>query len=490
LDVKFPDVSHHGQGLRLSSCGVADGSFLDGRRPPPWFAGLTLWHAMPSQVKIAPPPTRNLSSGSYVQMYFVLRPRAENGGFAVTSAYREVLFRFGSWCYGGSVQLTPTIALADVPHVIPALRMQQSRLEFVYAADAVPASSPYAKPMAFMMKHVPLMEREIASAEDVLSKLVDRLTAMGLGDSISAWLEGDAAQSFFEFSVAASDAEAKCLAAVELVATKTYFASGVLLVVIYFAGAFYCVVGDGGAEQPLLDSKFPDVSAKGRGYQVHAYGDGAAGWPGLRKVSVWQSSGAMQAEMEARLGKEAADAAEAEASASAQPTLATSAAVDEMERSAGAKAESPSSSSSSTAASSPRTDAQSAKASSSGDGDGDGDDVAGAKGADTSAAVSEAKLPGGLPVTAEAKDGGLRDHGAGLGDAARMGRQSLGAFHRLAPLGKGGSELGKLSSSLGSGGLAAPWDASGKPLALGKGPLGSSGSPFGKASPLDFKKSP
>ena len=109
-------------------------------------------------------------------MYFVMRPRAENGGFAVTSAYREVLFRFGSWCYGGSVQLTPLINLSDIPHVIPALRMQQSRLEFVYSADQVPATSPYTKPMAYMMKHAPLMEREIFTAEDVLSKLVERLT--------------------------------------------------------------------------------------------------------------------------------------------------------------------------------------------------------------------------------------------------------------------------------------------------------------------------
>ena len=174
--------------LASAPAGSAEGAF-DGREPPPWYRGLSLWHALPSEVKIAPPPTRNLSTGSYVQMYMVLRPRAENGGFAVTSAYREVLFRFGSWCYGGSVQLTPVIALGDIPHVIPALRMQQSRLEFVYGADAVPATSPYAKPMAYMMKHTPLMEREIGSAEDVLSKLVERLTAMGMGDSISSWLE-------------------------------------------------------------------------------------------------------------------------------------------------------------------------------------------------------------------------------------------------------------------------------------------------------------
>jgi len=219
-------------------------------------------------------------------------------------------------------------------------------------------------------------------------------------------------------------------------------------------------------------------------HQVNSYGEGAAGWPGLRKLSVWQSTGAMQAEMEARLGKEAAEAA-----ASAQPTLATSAAVDEMERVSGSKAESPSS---------PRAEGQGAKdgpPSSNGNMDAaEADDAADAKSSDRGGAASpgsEAKALG-VPLTAEAKDGGggLRDHGAGLGDTARMGRQSLGAFHRLAPLGKGGpgaggSELGKLNLSLGNspGGLKAPWDATGKPLA-------SLGSPFGKPSPLDFKKSP
>lgn len=39
--------------------------------------------------------------------------------------------RFGSWCYSGTVQLTPTLALVDIPHVIPALRMQQSKLDFM-----------------------------------------------------------------------------------------------------------------------------------------------------------------------------------------------------------------------------------------------------------------------------------------------------------------------------------------------------------------------
>ena len=82
-----------------------------------------------------------------------------------------------------------------------------TRARFLLSASPlplkVPATSPYAKPMAYMMKHAPLMEREIGSAEDVLSKLVERLGAMGLGESIATWLDGDPTQSFFEFTVSA-----------------------------------------------------------------------------------------------------------------------------------------------------------------------------------------------------------------------------------------------------------------------------------------------
>ena len=43
-----------------------------------------------------------------------------------------------------------------------------------------------------------------ANALDLLAKLVERLSAMGLGDSISQWLDGDSSQSFFEFQLAPS----------------------------------------------------------------------------------------------------------------------------------------------------------------------------------------------------------------------------------------------------------------------------------------------
>ena len=310
--------------------------------------------------------------------------------------------------------------------------------------------------------------------------------------------QGESSQSFFEFAISASDEEAKVLGPVELVATKTYFASGIVLVVIYFSGIFYVVVTDAGAEQPLLDSKFPDVSrsvffrqpplaafflkdarwcppcffgrqvsSKGRGYQVNSYGDGAEGWPGLRKVSVWQTTGAMQAEMDAR-----------QATASAgKPVLATAEAVDQLEREQGAK-----SAVGGSGGGGGEEHAAGAKASSGIEPTGP-EEVAEAKA--SPAAAAEAKAP----AMAESKDGPrsplMASHGAGLGDAARAEGQSLGAFHRLKPMSGMAGQLEKIRGTMGAGAAAAPWDASGRPLATGKG----LGSPFGKAS-LDFKKSP
>lgn len=49
--------------------------------------------------------------------------------------------------------------------------------------------------------------------------------------------------------------------------------------------------------------RFPNVSAKGRGYQIRAMTEGPEGWEELRKVSVWQTTAALQQEMEAKMIK-------------------------------------------------------------------------------------------------------------------------------------------------------------------------------------------
>jgi hypothetical protein len=100
------------------------------------------------------------------------------------------------------------------------------------------------------------------------------------------------------------------MSGIELVATKTYHPSGVVTITIYFMNTIYVCVLDGGKENPLLDSRFPDVSGKGRGYQIQTYDHGQRDWPEIRKVSIWQTVSALEAEFR---GHAAAAAAQAQA---------------------------------------------------------------------------------------------------------------------------------------------------------------------------------
>ena len=74
----------------------------------------------------------------------------------------------------------------------------------------------------------------------------------------------------------------------------------------------YVTLLENAGEAPLLDSRFPDVSGKGRGYQLQAFNSGTPDWPELRKVSVWQTVGALEQEfrdkaLELAQSKDAAD---------------------------------------------------------------------------------------------------------------------------------------------------------------------------------------
>ena len=311
LDVKFPDLSQPGAGLCLKHYTDADDCI---------FSKLTLWHGLggKQQAKhtnvIQQPKTTNLSSDAYVQMYIILRGHKEiqNGNYNVAatklisqnqkktngiSPHHDVLFRFGSWCYSGSVQLTPELELQDLPHIIPALRMQQSRLDFVCDVSKMPTTSPFTKPMAYLAGIAQHLEKELVASEAVLQKLVDQLAAFDVGSSVSRWLDGEGPQSFFEFQLADSKKMKKAFRGVELVATKTYSPTGVVLICVMFQGTIYVVLSENSSEAPLLDSRFPDVSSKGRGYLVGAYPDGLPGWRELRKVSIWQTRQALEADL-------------------------------------------------------------------------------------------------------------------------------------------------------------------------------------------------
>lgn len=193
LDVRFPDVSHHGQGLLLSC-------YND---PTVSFRKLTLWHAVDDKpIERAMPKIKTLSvaTNDYQQTYCVMQSTWDKQSPSL-SVYHDVLFRFGSWCYAGRVQLTPSLTLSDIPFVIPALRMQQSRLDYVFDTTNIPTTSPFAPCLEFAHELAPLIGEQITASEVALRSLIDRLSKMGLGESIARWLEGDPGNSFFEFKL-------------------------------------------------------------------------------------------------------------------------------------------------------------------------------------------------------------------------------------------------------------------------------------------------
>ena len=343
LDLRFPDVSKRGEGMHLASYTLLH---------RPW-EKLTLWHLLDDgntvdsagrlasgaagvdsegNVKKVPVPrTLSLSSGNYQQTYCVLRSAWE-GAQPKINMLHESLFRFGSWCYCGRVQLTPTMELGDIPYVIPALRMQQSLMSFLCAVDAMPATSLFAPALEYLQSREALIESVIEHSIEALEALIDKLSRMGLGDAVAKWIDGEENSSFFEFKIDPTLATREAFKAVEVVANKTYHASGIITKSIFYNYTLYVMVEDGSSENPLLDSTFPDVSGKGRGYQIFNYADAATrkaaraavgkvcsdsgarngvtseddsltghpAWPELKKVSIWQTTTALEQEFRER----------------------------------------------------------------------------------------------------------------------------------------------------------------------------------------------
>jgi hypothetical protein len=191
LDIRFPDVSKHGQGLLLATYSDDEYSWKK----------LSLWNVIAAEVTKRPIPkikTLSIASSSYEQTYCIMKSTWDSSS-PTLSVHHDALFRFGSWCYSGRVQLIPSLSLSDVPFVIPALRMQQSRLDYLCDVSNIPTTSPFAPILKYLYDIAPSIENEIVNSEEVIRSLIERLEGMGLGDSISKWLDGDSSNSFFEF---------------------------------------------------------------------------------------------------------------------------------------------------------------------------------------------------------------------------------------------------------------------------------------------------
>lgn len=177
--------------------------------------------------------------------------------------------------------------------------MQQAKLRFLFDTSNIPDDNEFVEALQYIQNIQPFLEDQIIQSETTLLALIDKLSSMGVGDSVSKWLQGDANNSFFEFKVSPEDKLHRALKDIELVAAKTYSA-GIVTISVIFQHTVYVCIQETGDDNPLLDSKFPDISGKGRGYQIQSYDNGIEGWRTLRKVSVWQTVGALEEEFRER----------------------------------------------------------------------------------------------------------------------------------------------------------------------------------------------
>lgn len=210
------------------------------------------------------------SDSSYVQSYIILKAAGNK------KKEREVMFRFGSWCYSGKVDLSQAhICLQDVPALIREVRLAQPNLNFVGDVSTLADTNRFFKPMQRMTRILPtFLEEEAASCEDYLRQI--------MGEEIS---END---YFFEFACEKDSMASNDFEAVELVCNKIYNGTGVIAISIYHSGNWCLKFEDGSSENPLLDSKFPDLSKKRNGIQLKTYQVGCGSLTEFRSLSLWQ----------------------------------------------------------------------------------------------------------------------------------------------------------------------------------------------------------
>lgn len=216
----------------------------------------------------------DMSGPGYMQIYIVKTPEIGSGS-------REALFRYGSWVYTGKVDFgVPALHLGDIPEMLPALQRQQGKLGYTCEVTSFPTASPFFQVVRQYMAAVQFLHDEMIAVQDTLAAMAEV--------GVTSWIDAEWAASFFELSLELTPE----LAAVEAIASKTYFPSGIVLHCVLFAGSLYCVLATSAEDLPLLDVAFPDVTARCRGAQVKAYaaGEGPPGarMPTARRLTVWE----------------------------------------------------------------------------------------------------------------------------------------------------------------------------------------------------------
>jgi hypothetical protein len=276
LDVEFPDVSQEGDGITL---GIYD--FNESDDESIQWQKLSLWQSVSAEQSIlnnSEFPSENISllANMYVQTYCILKPNKPD------QADRDVMFRFGSWCYTGNVELIEALKIDDIPHVIPALRIQQHKLAYLCDVSSMPEDNLFTNPMMINDQIIKMLESEILTVESALENLRNRAPDF-------SWIDENLNNIFFEFDSITKDESIFAQKKIDLIATKSYRPNGLVVMTTYFDGTFYVCVNYCDGDQPLLDSEFPSI-VRGRGYQLKTYPSGLDALPQLRRLSIWESA--------------------------------------------------------------------------------------------------------------------------------------------------------------------------------------------------------
>jgi hypothetical protein len=290
LDISFPDIMREGNGATLA---IYDSREEENDSDTISWVKLSLWQSVPveSQVfKNAPASsTVSLATNTYGQSYCILKPNKAD------RSNRDVLFRFGSWCYSGRAELIDTLCIEDIPLVIPALRAQQNKLAFLCHSSEMLTDNIFTAPLAHISEITNLMEREVIASEGAL---------VALQKQSMLDLDEDPKHMFFQFETVANNVLQK--SHIDCIATKTYRPNGLVVMSIFFRGTFYVCLSPGEENQPLLDSAFPCI-VQGKGYQIKQYPSGLSEWPELRKLSLWRNAESLTSKEELEVKSERND---------------------------------------------------------------------------------------------------------------------------------------------------------------------------------------
>lgn len=266
LDVSMPDITQGGEGITLKlydrqkACSNESMDAISWKR-------LSLWQTIgvPIENELNEASTLSLSSSCYGQSYIILKPNKPD------PSKRDVMFMFGSWAYSGALELLSELSFADVEHIIPALRVQQHKLAFLCHTTEMPIDNIFTAPLEYMAKIGNLMQQEIMNA----SRAVELLQIE----------EEDPETLLFQFEMAPHSRTVLDRCHIDCIATKSYRASGVVVMNVYFRGAFYVCLTSGGNDVGLLDSQFPSIVNE-HSYNLKSFPGGISGWEDLRKLSL------------------------------------------------------------------------------------------------------------------------------------------------------------------------------------------------------------